>query len=310
MSNLAEAAREACVLIKIATSALGLSRTDKAASAATTSMHGAAEGSARVLVSRLPGADELHRKIIALQNETRQTIFDRSMPWDNNGWRLLPNTQLQWAMAYVTGQQQEFDHLLSELRHQASQIIATAEANRGSFSVEVPTEDELIEAYSLEHNIQPLPEGSQFRGLPQEVADKLQHALDQRVATAVEAAQTDVMRRLSAPLENFVERMRLYDEREEALERGEEVGRAGVFRDSVLHNIQSIVGMLDEFNVGDDERMATLKQQLEVMGRLTPEALRTRADVRKAAATRAQKVADNLNSWLAPPAQTTPQAAE
>lgn len=310
MSNLAEAARESCVLVRVSTSALGLSRTDKAASAATISMHGAAEGSARVLVSRLPGADKLHREIIALQNETRMTIAERSMPYDNNGWRLLPNTQLHWAMNYMTNQQSEFDNLLSQLRSQAADIISQAESNRGSFSVDIPTESELLEAYALEHSIQPLPEGTQFRGLPKEVSDKLQHALDQRVASAVESAQLDVMRRLTAPLQNFVDRMKAYDEREEAIDAGKEVGRVGVFRDSVLTNVQSIVGMLDEFNVGGDDRLDELKQQLEAMNRLTPEALRTRPDVRKAASARAQKVVNNLNSWLAPPAEATPQAAE
>jgi hypothetical protein len=300
--DIQSAVRETCILAKVTTSSLGLSRTDKAASKRTSADNNAVEGAARVLVSRLAGADDVHKEITAAQRDAAAALKRRSMPYDEDGWRILPNAKFEEFLAELGQHKATFDAAMRKLEAEADAIIGKAMANKGDFDVEVPTRDELIGAYSLTNTFQPVPDGSTFKGLPPAVAEKLARAVEKRVAAAVEAAHVDTLKRLLAPLESFVERMHAYDKREQELAAGQDVGRHGIFRDTALTNVQEIVSMLEAFNITDDERLSQLKAMLDPFTRPTLTADRLRSDdkVRQALTGRAAKVVSNLNDWLSP----------
>lgn len=310
--SVADAVRESAMLARIRCKALGLTRTDKDASRRAVADHQSVEGAARVVVSRLPGVDDLHRRIVAAQNAARQALHDVSAPWDgDDGARLLPNARYLPLLDTLGPIRTEFDAAMSELTHQADAIIAQAKANLGGFNVDVPTRDELIGAYSLEDLFQPVPDSSAFRSLPQEVQEKLARQLDAQVASAVDAANRDTLERLLKPTLHLAERLRAFAERERALANGEAVGRHGVFRDSVLGNLQGLVRVLADLDVVGDARVASIRQLLQPLAdeRLTAERLREDARVRDAVAKRADTVAARLREWLDPVAQVQDEAA-
>jgi hypothetical protein len=307
--DITSAVRETCVLAKITTSSLGLSRTDKAASKRASADNHAVDGAARVVVSRLAGADEVHKEITAAQRDAAAALKRLSMPYDEDGWRILPNAKFETFLQELGRHKATFDAAMAKLNAEADAIIGKAMANKGDFDIEVPTRDELVGAYSLTNAFQPVPDGSTFKGLPPAVAEKLARAVEKRVAAAVEAAHVDTLKRLLSPLEYFVERMQSYDQREQELAAGKEVGRHGVFRDTALTNVQEIVNMLEAFNITSDERLAQIKAMLDPFTRPTLTADRLRSDdkVRQALTGRAAKAVSNLNEWLSPTA--TEQAA-
>jgi hypothetical protein len=310
--SVADAVRESAMLARIRCKALGLTRTDKDASRRTVSDHQSVEGAARVVVSRLPGVDDLHRRIVQAQNDARQALREVSAPWNgDDGFRLLPNARYLPLLDTLGPIRTEFDAAMHELTHQVDDIIAKAKANLGGFQVDVPTRDELLGAYTLEDLYQPIPDSEAFRSLPPEVQEKLSRQLDAQVASAVEAANRDTLERLLKPTLHLAERLKAFSERERALAAGESVGRHGVFRDSVLGNLQGLVRVLADLDVVGDARVADIRKLLQPLAdeRLTPDVLRDNAKAREAVAKRADVVAARLREWLEPVAPAHDEAA-
>jgi hypothetical protein len=299
------AVKETCILASIKLSALGLTRTDKNASRKVSEDHSAVAGAAKVVVHRLAGADEHHRAITAAQNQAKQALKRRSMPYgDDDSWRLLPNKQFEPLLADLAHAKKSFDDAKRHLDRAAQDIIDQVRTNIGSLDIPVPTVDELTNAYSMTTEFRPVPDSACFHHLPEAVSRKLTKHLDQRVAAAFEKAQTNTMERLIPPLEHFIERMQKYNEREKIINNGEDPGKHGRFNDTVVGNIKEIFDVLNDFNVVGDERLTELGNQLASLANVEPDTLRKNADVRSAAEVRAREVVAALNGWLTPTQNT------
>lgn len=292
-----EAVRSTCILATIKFSALGLTRTDRQASNNVNMQAGAVAGAARVVVSRLPGADEHHKAITAAQRAYKDALWSLSVPYGNDeGWRLLPNVNWSRLIPRMSACKNEFDKALSAFKADLGNVRARALANKGSLNVEIPTEEELASAYCMDTEFRPVNDG-QFRGLPDSVAQKLQAHAKAKLAAAVQDATRHTLERIAQPLEYFIERMVKYDEREQAIAQGKEVGKHGIFRDSVVENIKELVEVIDSFNLTGDPRLATLSQRLQPLV-VSPDALRDSQPVRHTAEKTARAVLADLKEWI------------
>lgn len=299
-SHIMDAVRETCMLANIRFSALGISRTDREASRDVTRANGASDGAARVVVSRLPGADAHHKAITAVQRNAKEILEKHTMFFDDHGWRLLPNRRFEPLIQEMAGAKLAFERAMDRLAQEAPTIIQKAQANMGGFNVDIPSEAELLNAYSMKTEFRPVPAGDHFKGLPESTARKLAARLEDRIVENVAAAQNDIIGRFVTPVKTFIERMKAYDEREAALAKGEDVGRVGVFRDTAVTNIKDLFNVLSSFNVTGDERIVELGALVEDLALTSPEDLRNSQRVRGAAVQRAQDIASNLESWLVP----------
>ena len=88
---ISDALREVAMIAEIKTTALGLTRTDKQASAKTTQAHHAVSNAARVSVNRLAGNDDKHRVLTGLQEAIRLNLVAWTTAWGSTGRRLMPN---------------------------------------------------------------------------------------------------------------------------------------------------------------------------------------------------------------------------
>lgn len=311
MSSTLDAVRETTVLAKITAKAFGISRTDKTASRKVAEDAQAAEGTARVIVSRLPGADDLHKRLVSCQLRARASLHERSMPWaGEDGWRLLPSSQLMPLMEDLKTIRAEFDDAMSDLVTQADDIIARAQANMGSFSVPVPTRDELIDAYTLEDTFQPVPDGSRFQGLPPDTVARLQEQLDKRIAAAIEDGTLDVLRRTLKPVEHLAERLAAYSTSNVNDNQGEDDGRARrtVLQGRTLANVQAMADVLDAFNVTSDPRIAQLVADLAPFKRLDIDRLKEDAKIRGAVQARLARLAKQIRNWTEVPSEPANQS--
>lgn len=295
--TLGDAVRNTCILATIHFRALGLNRTDKQASSDVTMQAGAASGAARVVVSRLPGADEHHKAITKAQRDARAVLWRLSMPYGNDdGWRLLPNVNWSRLLPELSACKNEFDKALNAFLADLPQVRARALANKGTLNVEIPTDDELRSAYGMETEFRPINDG-QFKGLPPAVTQKLEAHAKVKLEAAAQAAVHDTLERFVQPLDHFIERMVKYDEREAALSRGEDIGRHGAFRNSVVDNVKELVEVVSSFNVTGDERLAQLEQRLAPL-MVAPDTLRDSQPVRYEAEMAARQVLADLKEWI------------
>jgi hypothetical protein len=302
---LTESLQETCLMVVVRTTALGLRRTDKASSDGLNHDKEAAPGAGRVVVDRLPkGADDLHRAITKAQNDALACVKHFTLAFGSEtSWRLLPNANFTPFLKAYAVHDKAFKEACARMAAEAPAVIAAAAAALGKFNIAPPTEAELRNAYTLTYEFRPVDDPKGFRGLPPTTAAKLQSIMERRLAAAREAAAGEFLQRFLKPLEHFVERMRLFEERENSEADGKERGRTGVFRSTVLTNLQEIIEVAVGMNVTGDPRIADLERDLRSLTTITPDQLRDNQPVRVAAAEKAAAVLANLRSWL-------PDAAE
>jgi hypothetical protein len=287
-----EALKETTILACVSTRALGLERTDKAASQRAVTENSAVAKAARVQVNRLAGADDLHKTIVSIQNMAAQVLKANSQPFgEEDKWRLLPNVRFEKFLQQMHPIKLDYDKAIDRLRNEAPAIIDAARANVGTFDVSLPSVEEMIGAYEMRTDFRPVPDSSNFRGLNENTINKLRERTDNQIANAVSIAQTDTLKRFVDPLERFIERMQAYDTREPGK-------KAGIFRDTVVTNIKELHEVLDSFNITGDERLTQLGNLLGSLVNTTPQELRDLPVIRQSATSRAQEVLSNLNDWL------------
>jgi len=302
MSNpVLDALKETTVLACVTTRALGLERTDSNASDKVIADNGAAPKAAKVKVNRLAGADQIHKNIVSLQNEAAQLLRANSQPFgEEEKWRLLPNARFEKVIAGMSPIKAKYDEQIKILQEQAQEILDLAAKNVGTFDVRLPTVDEMINAYQLNMEFRPIPESANFKGLNENTIKKLQEMHDVKLEEAVYSAQRNTLERFVDPIGRFIERMKAYDEREKKLAADPDLkDKTGIFRDTVVTNIQELGEVLGSFNISGDERLTQLGNMINEFTQVTPKKLRESELLRGEAVSRAQAIADNLNSWLA-----------
>jgi len=297
---ISNALREVSMIAEIKTTALGLTRTDKRASAQSAQAHHAHSGAARVSVNRLAGADDLHKDITALQEAIRVNLAAYTTSWGTTGRRLLPNANFDPWIREHARLQEEFNGKVETLKAEAPALVQKAATALGQYDIQPPSVDEIRNAYSVRYGLEPIPDSKQFTNLPPGVEEILRQQFEMNISTAYQEAQLDAMSRLAKPLEALVERISAYDDREAAIARGEEPGKSGIFRDTLIGNIQDIGAVFSSFNLLGDPTMTKISDKLKLFMTVSPDDLRKNDQLRNSAKTQAATLIEELNDLLLP----------
>jgi len=295
-----DALKETTILACVSTRALGLERTDNTASAKVVEDNQAVNKAAKVKVNRLAGADHIHKAIVSLQSEASSILRRRSQPFgEEEKWRMLPNAFFEKLIGELAPVKQKHDALLDKLAAEGQSILDAAQKNVGTFDVRLPSLDELVNAYELTTEFRPIPESANFKGLNSNTIDKLREMHDQRLVAAVATAERNTLERFIDPVERFVDRMKAYDERIKKLANDpDSKDKTGIFRDTVITNIQELGEMVGAFNISGDPRLTQLGNQIRELQGIQPKQLRESELVRTEATARMQEIANNLKGWL------------
>lgn len=294
---LSDALRNVAMIAEIDTSALGLTRTDKDASKKAETDHHAAHGSARVVVRRFAGVDELPKKIMEYQKEAHDCLKRLSTQWGASKRRLLPNVNAQRFIQEFAEIESKYTTAVKEFIDGVDQIAQEAKKNHGDFKVDLPTKEEVESSYRLQYTLEPVPDGAQFQGSAA-VVTHLQEMFEQRIQASYVEAQHDALSRVADPMKRLIERMEAFEERERDLANGKEVGKNGIFRDTIVTNIQDIAEVFGSFNLTNDPKIKELSDKIAVFTKVSPETLRKNAQIRAAAVKHAKTIIAELDDLL------------
>lgn len=289
---------QVAVVAVIKTTALGLNRTDKSASAESERSHNALRGVAKVQVSRLAGAEGRVKEIRDEQNAAREALADFTTAWGDR--RLLANTNIEKFMRRYMVAKQKHDELVAKLVADAPALIATAQRNIGSYDIEPPELEEIKNAFSLDFVLEQIPDSESYsgKGMDKAVEDELKRRFESTIAGAYQQAQNDALQRLQKPLVAIVERMAAYNKREEDLAKGIEVGREGYFRDTIISNLHDIAEVFESFNLTGDPALQKIAEQLDAFDGIEAEDLRKNKSLRDDTTKRAQAILESLGDWV------------
>ena len=239
---------------------------DKRASEDVVTQNHAAAGVANVNKKLLADSDNL-RAIQQHVTATRSAHAHMTMPWSNSGLRLLPTAQYFKYQQTMTDMQNEFERLITNFLDSYNDEVIDVQMKLGDlFSRDdYPTTDELERKFGFSINYMPLPDAGDFRiDIGNEQSQAMKEQYEGYYAKQLQNAMGDVWTRLHESLSNMSERLD-YQSKD----------NKKTFRDTLVSNVEGMVGLLKTCNVTNDPKMEQARLVLDdALRGVTPDALR------------------------------------
>jgi hypothetical protein len=227
---------------------------DRKASDDVTNMNAAAKGVANVTKNLLGDCEEL-RAVQKFAANTRNLHYGMTMPWSDNGSRLLTTMQYFKYHEVMTDLQYEFERLVDEFLTVYEWKIMDAQAKLGAMfhRDEYPTRDSLRDKFGFRVSYVPLPDSGDFRiDIGNEAMVTLQTQYETHYTQAIKTAMNDIWQKLH---DNLTTLARQLDVNEE--------GKGNRLFDTVFDRAIELTEMLGTCNVTGDSQMEAMKRQLE-----------------------------------------------
>lgn len=225
--------------------------------------------------------------ITKFQAQARAAHYRLTLPWSDNGTRLLP-TKAMFEYQQVMGEYNtEFFRLVGEFLDRYDTLVAAAAFQLGTLfdRSEYPMREEVAGKFSMNTSFWPLPTSGDFRlDIESEIQQDLIAQCDKRTEQLLAAAQRDAWDRLHEVLSRMSDRLTIEDD-----------GTKRKFHDTLVTNAEELCQLLTTLNVTNDPALERARLQLrDTLIGVSPDELRKHDDAR---AETKRRVDDILNAF-------------
>ena len=232
-------------------------------------------------------AKEHLEAIAKAATDARSYHYKMTLPWMDNGARILPSAHFDQYSQEMRNYRSEFEARVNRFLDNYPQFVDQARYSlNGLFKEEdYPDLGKMYGKFKFETDILPLPDASDFRVQIQ--ADDLA-AIKRSTQARLEAAQAQANRDIYARLAEYVGRMA------ERLS-----GEKNVFRDTLVENLQELVDLIPGLNITGDAKIEELRQEVaEKLTKHSPQMLREHKPARRETAKAAQEIMDKMGAYF------------
>lgn len=176
---------------------------------------------------------------------------ENTLPWMDNGMRLLRSDRYMEYMEGVRRHIAEVEQLLPTVVDNWEQLVADDMAERGAAAQrdEYPQAYDVAEMFAIDVQCFPLPSAKDFRV---DVDDETKAALGRALEQAEERGRLEVVKMMLTPIQKAVEKLRV------------PIGEEGaIFRDSLVENIREGVAQAKALNISDDPQLIATIEEVE-----------------------------------------------
>ena len=242
-------------------------RLDKKASTEVTVSNNADKGVANVHKKLLGNCDELDA-INKHVGETRNHYhYAMTMPWSNMGLRLVTTANYFNYHKVMTDRQTSFQSLVDVFLQSYEWKVSQVSASLGNLfnSSDYPTLDQMRSKFAFNFSYAPLPDAGDFRiDIGNEQSQAMKEQYEDYYSKQLQNAMGDVWTRLHDSLSKMSERLDYQGKDDKK-----------TFRDTLVSNVENMIGLLKTCNVTDDPKMEQARVVLDdALRGVTPDALR------------------------------------
>jgi len=227
---------------------------DRKASEDVTDANHADKGVANVSKNLLGNCAELDA-VQKFAANVRNMHYSMTMPWSDNGSRLLTTAQYFKYHEAMTDLQQEFYRLVEQFLQVYEWKIMEAQAKLGDMfnRDEYPTRAGLESKFAFRMAYIPLPDSGDFRiDIGNEGMVQIQAQYEAQYAAQIKGAMNDVWKRLHDNLTTLVRQLDV-----------DEKGKGNRLFDTVFDGALALTDMLRTCNVTGDSQMEAMRLKLE-----------------------------------------------
>ena len=215
------------------------------------------------LLAGTEALDSLHKVV----NAVRQWHYENTLPWADNGTRLLPMANFFDYKAMLGEYQRQFNEAAEDFYSQYDDLVTAAAFTLGDLfnADDYPSVESIRGKNSFKYVFSPVPDVGDFRvDIPNEYREELQKISDERVTHAMK----DAWDRLHECLSRMSEKLSGTDKQ--------------IFRDSLVNNAVELCATLTKLNVTNDPKLEDARQKLErALVGIDAKELRKSEDTRK-----------------------------
>lgn len=261
-------------------------RLDREATRRVTTEAGASADAARVNKHLIP--KEALAPIVTAQNAIRTHFYSNTLPWRDNGDRLMTRklftTFIPEHEKLVEAFQATVEHFLNVDYPSA---IEKAEFRMGSMfnRDDYPNRAVLRSKFYANLEIDAITTSGDFRvEIDQKHVDKVRAAMEEAAEKRLEAATADIWKRMADTVGHFQQRM---------------ADPKAVFRNSTINNINEMLDLVPGLNVLDDPKIEMIRAAIaKSFGNLDANDIRSDPDHRKQLASDAQEIMDKMSGFM------------
>ena len=210
--------------------------------------------------------------LISTVSATRSAHYANTLPWDDEGSRLL-------TVANYDNYTARIDRLIEQMVIQRNAFCeeyvhnmqrARFELGRLFNESDYPDTDTVRRKFGISYKIKPIPASSHFiAALNEEDNHRIRRDIERQLESQLHDAMGDLYRRLGDAVERVRDRLGHDND-----------GKPNVFRDSLIGNIRDLVETVPRLNIFGDDRLAALCQEVkDRIGDVDPALLRPQAGV-------------------------------
>lgn len=276
---------ERAMLVKLNISQWTGRKKDKRITQETNSFYGADPSSGYYSKSLI--AKEAVRSIQQAVNLTRKFHYENTLPWGDNGERLLPAKNYFDYTQSMREFNTAFDSEVKRFLDVYPSLIMDAEykLNKMFNRSDYPDAFQIRKRFNFTTEITPVPSGTDFRvDLAQDEVD----AIRQQIEVQSRKAQTEAMNDLWNRLYDVVQKMATKLDEEDS-----------IFRDSLVDNIKNLTALLPKLNVADDTALERMRKEVEQkLCRVTPIELRKHPKTKQTVANEASAILEVMGCYM------------
>ncbi|HEV2277282.1 MAG TPA: hypothetical protein VGS02_03830 [Acidobacteriaceae bacterium] len=223
---------------------------DRKVSREVADQHGAHQGAGRYNKQLLHGAEKLE-ELRTIAGQIRQYFYKVTLPWSDEGFRLLPANFYFELMARMREFEASFDAgVESFLRVYPQYIEQVRPELNGLFREEdYPSQEKLRAKFGVKLEVLPIPSGADFRvEMSAEEQARVAREIDTSVRQSLMRGTEDLWRRLREVVAHMVDRLNEPESR---------------FHGSLVTNVLDLVEILPRLNVNGDTDLNHFAEQVK-----------------------------------------------
>lgn len=233
---------------------------------------------------------EALEEIQKLCNELRTLFYELTLPWQDDGQRILSSAGYMRLAEVIRKKKEELEKAKDKFFSSYPQYIEEAKQRlNGLFnSAEYPSESEIRTKFYVQFHVRPLPVAADFRvKLNDEEVDQIKKQISADLEQSFSDAKRDIWNRMKSVVTRMSANLHHYKTEP----------NTRLF-DTVVTNISDLVDIIPMLNVDDDNQIATVAREMRKLTMLTADQLKENDGKRKEIANAADSILAKMASFV------------
>ena len=232
-------------------------------------------------------ANEAIKEVEKVANEARNFHYTQTLPWGDDGYRILPSSNYLEYCSGVSKLKGKFEQAVNKFitNYDGLKDEARLRLNTLFSELDYPDRTDIARRYNFTTSILPLSSASDFRvNLVESEVTKIQEDIERRMQEAQERAMKDLYLRLKDCLDKMAERLS---------------EPTAIFRDSLIFNMVDLCSLLPRLNMTGDENLEQMRRDIEAkLLKHNPDTLRVDQGARKEVADGAKELLSKMEFYF------------